>query len=158
MIEITDKHKLRKKILDACIQKQQSLIDDFNLRIKAVLDTQGLGNEEEYDNHEASQKSQASEEVSALNEALSLANEEMSFLQRLKDSENNLHTIAGPGAIVSTDKAIFFISVSIEKFSVDGETFFGISTRSPLYLAMKGLSERSLFLYNGSIYKITDIF
>ena len=158
MIEITNKHILRKKILGVCSKKQQSLIDDLKLRIKSILETQGLGNEEEYDNNEISQKSQASEEVTGLNDALSLANEEMSFLQQLKLNKNKAHTIVGPGAIVITDKAVFFISVSIEQFGVDGETFFGISTKSPLYLTMKGLIRESIFQHNGTNYKILDIF
>jgi hypothetical protein len=157
MIEITDKHMLRRKVLDACIKKQQSLIDDFKARIKAVLETEGLGNEEKYDNTDASQRGQASEEINTLNEALSLANEEMSFLQHLKLNENDRHKIVAPGAIVITDKAVFFVSVSIERFGVDGKTFFGISTKSPLYITMKGLPEGSLFLHNGVSYKIEGI-
>lgn len=158
MIEITDKHMLRKRVLDACIKKQQSLIDDFKSRIKAVLETEGLGNEEKYDNTDVSQRGQASEELATLNEALSLANEEMSFLQHLKSTQSGSHKIVGPGAIVITDKAVFFVSVSIERFGVDGETFFGISTKSPLYLTMKGLPEGSLFQHNGINYQITGIF
>lgn len=158
MIEITDKRVLRKRILETCIKNQQTLIDDFKLRIKGILETQGLGNEEAYDNNEMSQKNQASGEVSTLNDALSLANEEMSFLLRLKQSANDPHKVVGPGAIVITDKAVFFVSVSIERFSVDGETFFGISTKSPLYLTMKGLPPGSIFQHNGIIYEVIDIF
>lgn len=157
MIEITDKRMLKKRALEACITKQQSLIDNFQSRIKAILETQGLGNEEKYDNSDVAQKGQASQEVQTLNEALSLANEEMSFLQQLKATQSDLHQIVGPGAMVDTDKAVFYVSVSIEQFEVDGKTFFGISTRSPLYLTMKGLTEGSTFQYNGVRYTITDI-
>ena len=149
---------LRKRILEACIKKQQSLIDDLKSRIKSILDTPGLGNEEEYDSNDVSQKGQASDEVTGLNEALLLANEEMSFLRQLKAAGHQTHTIVGPGAIVITDKAPFFISVSIEQFGVDGETFFGISTRSPLYVTMKGLPKGSIFHHQGANYKILDIF
>jgi hypothetical protein len=149
---------LRKKMLDACIKKQQLLIDDFKGRVKALLDTEDLGNEEEYDNTQLSQKGQASEEVNNINEALSLANEEMNFLLQLKSADNNSHSVVGPGAIIITDKAVFFISVSIEQFGVDGETFIGISTKSPLYLTMKGLPKESIFCHNGTNYKILDIF
>lgn len=158
MIEITNKHILRKKILDVCVNKQQSLIDDLKSRIKSILDTQGLGNEEEYDNNEVSQKGPASEEVTGINNALSLANEEMSFLQHLKVTNSNLHHIVGPGAIAITNRSDFFVSVSIEEFGVDGKTFFGISTKSPLYLTMKGLPKGSIFQHNGTNYKILDIF
>lgn len=158
MIETTDKRALRNKILEVCTQKQQSRIDDFMLRTKAILDTTGLGNEEEYDNNELSQKTQASEEITCLNEALSQAKEEMNFLRDLKKTQLSFHSIVGPGAIVITDKAIFLIAVSTENFSVEGKTLIGISTRSPLYQTMKGLTVGSIFIKNGLTYKITDIF
>lgn len=157
MIEATDKHMLKQRALEACITKQQSLIDNFQSRIKAILETQGLGNEEKYDNSDVAQKGQASQELQTLNEALSLANEEMSFLQQLKATQSDLYQVVGPGAMVVTDKAVFYVSVSIEQFEVEGKTFFGISTQSPLYITMKGLTEGNTFEYNGVRYTILGI-
>jgi hypothetical protein len=154
----TEKILLKRKVFDTCMRRQQSLIDDFKVRTKALLKNEGLGNEEEYDHDELSQKNQASVDAGALNEALSLANEEMSFLNQLNATEKKIQTVVGPGAIVITNKTFFFISVSIEHFDVDGLNFFGISTKSPLYLTMKGLPVGSLFSHNGMTYKITDIF
>lgn len=158
MIDTTPKHVFKEKIIDACIKKQQSLIDDFNERIREILDAQGLGNKEKYDNNDVSQRGQAVAEITTLNDALSLANDEMSILQHLKSVKNDGYEIVGPGAIVVTDKAVFFVSVSIEELRADGKTLFGISTKSPLYMAMKGLSEESLFQHNEVTYKIFGIF
>ncbi|MEX1241091.1 MAG: hypothetical protein WEB30_15310 [Cyclobacteriaceae bacterium] len=47
-----EKRELKTKILDACITKQRSLINDFKVRIQSVTETVGLGNEEAYDNFE----------------------------------------------------------------------------------------------------------
>jgi hypothetical protein len=158
MITTIEKRLLREKILDACIAQKQSLIDDFKVRMKSLLESDGLGNEEEYDDNELSQKGQASEEVNSLNNALSTANEEMNVLRQLKTGEKISHVKAGPGAVVITNKGTFFISVSIEKFSIDGKTIIALSTKSPLYLAMKGLPKKSKFHYNGKGYTIIDIF
>ncbi len=149
---------LKKKMLEACKAKQQSLIDNFKSRSKTLLESIGLGNEEQCDNIELSQKAQASDEVNSLNEALGLANEEMDVLQYLKSLQEKKHTQVEPGAVVVTNKNTFFISVSIEQFIVDGETDIGLSTKSPLYLAMKGLTKGHKFHCNGVNYKITDIF
>jgi hypothetical protein len=158
MITTIEKSVLKEKILNACITQKQSLIDDFKVRMKSLLETEGLGNEEEYDNDELSQKGQASEEINLLNNALSVANEEMNVLRQLKTSESTPPAIAGPGAVVITNKGRFFISVSIDQLAVDGEDFIALSVKSPLYMAMKGLPKGSKFQYNRKVYKITDIF
>lgn len=43
MITVIEKQGLRKKLIDACIAKQQFLIDDFKDRIKALTESRGLG-------------------------------------------------------------------------------------------------------------------
>jgi hypothetical protein len=158
MITTIEKNMLREKILDACIAQKQSLIDDFKVRMKSLLESDGLGNEEEYDDNELSQKGQASAEVNSLNDALSIANEEMNVLQQLKTVEKVSHVKAGPGAVVITNKGTFFISVGIEKFTIDGKNIMAMSAKSPLYLAMKGLPKKSKFHFNGKGYTIIDIF
>ena len=158
MIITTEKSILREKILDACIAQKQSLIDDFEVRMKSLLESEGLGNEEEYDNNELSQKGQASVEVNSLNDALSTANEEMNVLRQLQAGEKISHVKAGPGAVVITNKGTFFVSVSIEKFTIDGKNIIGLSAKSPLYLAMRGLSKGSKFQYNNKAYTIIAIF
>lgn len=158
MITTTEKSILKERILEACIAQKQSLIDDFEVRMKSLLESEGLGNEEEYDNNELSQKGQASEEVNSLNDALSTANEEMNVLRQLQAGEKISYAKAGPGAVVVTNKGIFFISVSIEKFMIDGKNIIALSVKSPLYLAMRGLPKKSKFHYNGKGYTIIDIF
>ena len=41
MITAIDKQGLRKKLIDACVAKQQFLIDDFKGRIKTLTESQG---------------------------------------------------------------------------------------------------------------------
>lgn len=157
MIQTNDKGALRKKIFQACIEKQQSLIDDFKSRIKAIRETQQTGNEGTYDSKEIAQNSQASAEADALTKEMLLAQEEMQLLQYLKSTGSNSYKTVAPGAIVITEKGNFFISVSIEQFVADHQTFVGISTQSPLYQVMEGLPEGSLFLHNGVMTRITTI-
>lgn len=149
---------VKKKMLQASIIKQEALIDDFKTRIQNILTTAGLGNEEEYDNNDLSQKAQASEEVDSLNEGLRLATEEMTVLQSLWSSVSASHTSVSPGAVVVTNRDTFLVSVSSEQVDVDGRTFTGISVKSPLYLAMKGKQKGDKFSCRGLTYKILAIF
>jgi hypothetical protein len=154
----TDKRILRGKLLEACIDKQQLLIDDFTNRISELLKSPGLGNEEAYDNEVLGQQSQRAREVDGMHEALSLAKEEMNELLRLASRQSADHSRVEPGAVVVTDRDTVFVCVSIEQFEVDGEPFVGISTRSPRYAAMKGKEAGDRFECAGVDYTIVDLF
>lgn len=149
---------LKRKMLEACIIKQEALIDDFKLRTRNLLDTSGLGNEEEYDNQELAQKSQVSVELSSLAEALNLAQDEMKVLMDLKTSNLHIQSSVTLGSVVVTNRNTFFVCVSTEQFDVDGKTFIGLSLKSPLFLAMKGKTKNDTFSCKGVNYKILDIY
>lgn len=154
----TDKSILRGKLLEACIEKQQALIDDFKSRVAELVSTPGLGNEESYDNEILGQQSQRVAEVDNLHRALDLANNEMDDLLRLSGRKKELHSRVEPGAVVVTDRDTIFVSVSIEQFEVDGEPYVGISTKSPLYAAMKGKQAGDTFECAGIAYNILEVF
>lgn len=153
-----EKIALKNKMLEACIKKQQSLLNDFKARIKTLIESEGLGNDEKYDNNQRANIAQGIVEANALNDALDFANREMNQLLYLKSIHNDVHEKAEFGAVVVTDIATFFISTSIEQFELDGETFIGLSIYSPLFLKMKGKRKEETFFYNGVTYQIADIF
>src|SRR5688572_11795343 len=153
-----EKAALKKRMLEACISKQQSLIKDFRKRLEALLVTEGLGNEESYDSTEHSHMSLQMDEASGLTETLRFAEDEMKQLMFLEHSAEETTTRIEPGAAVVTNVATFYASVSIEQFKVDGETFIGLSVHSPLYIAMKGKDIGEKVFYSGKEYIIRDIF
>ncbi len=154
----TEKITLKNKMLEACIKKQQSLLNDFKARIETLMENEGLGNEEEYDNNQLANIAQGIVEANALNDAIDFANREMNQLLYLKSIHDDVHEKAEFGAVVVTDIATFFISTSIEQFELEGETFIGLSIYSPLFLKMKGKRKGETFFYNGVTYQIDDIF
>lgn len=154
----TQQLTLRKQLLEACIIKQQSLIDDFKTRIKGLLQLDGLGNEEEYDNSQQASISQNISEADALNQELIFAREEMNQLHQLEPRSAVKHDCVELGAIVKTDKRTFFVATSVEEVVVNSKTFIGLSTKSALYQAMKGRRAGEQFSYHGITYEIIDIF
>ncbi len=153
-----EKIALKNKMLEACIKKQHSVLNDFKARIKTLMENEGLGNEEEYDNNQLANIAQGIVEANSLNDALDFANREMNQLLYLKSIHDDVHEKAEFGAVVVTDIATFFISTSIEQFELEGETFIGLSIYSPLFLKMKGKRKGETFFYNGVTYQIDDIF
>jgi hypothetical protein len=153
-----EKSELKKKMLAACIAKQQSLIYDFRERIKSLTEAQGLGNEESYDAGELSLQSSRVSEINTLNQLLEFANQELELLENLKITQDLIHDRAVLGAVVVTGNKTFYISASIENFTVDGQPYFGISAHSPLFEAMSGKRKGDSFSFKGRHYEITDIF
>lgn len=150
--------KLRSQLIEACIAKQQILINDFKTRISSLLQVDGLGNEESYDNNEQANVSQNIAEADALNKQLSFAVDEMKELHTLESLPDVNRDSIKFGAVVKTDKKNFFISSSVEEIKVGNRTFMGLSVRSALYLEMKGLTKGDKFSYRGTTYTILEIF
>jgi hypothetical protein len=145
----TEKAALKRRMLNACITKQQSLIEGFKKRIDVLLVTEG---------YELSHNSEMMDEARSLADALQFAEDEMKQLWFLQLFPDKVITRVEQGAVVATDSATFYISVSIEQFKINGETYIGLSVHSPLYLAMKGKVIGERFLFGGREYNITDLF
>jgi hypothetical protein len=149
---------LRKRILEACINKQQVLIEDFTGRIKNILSHEGLGNEDEYDNTELAQDSQRFAEVNALNQSLTFATSDMNVLRYLSTLSDTVHTTPQRGAIVITNHGKYFISISAGQVKVDDDIFTTLSTNSQLFKMMKGKLAGESFEFNRMKYRIEEIF
>jgi hypothetical protein len=149
--------QFRKSVIYAAIQKQEALIRDFKQRINDLMSNDGNVNEEEYDNHLQSFKSEGLAEVNSLNNELQFAARELEELRKIdwrQDDTDHVHF----GSIVETDEKVFFISISLEEFVADGSEVFGISVNAPLYLAMKDKKVGDPFAFNNIRYQITHIY
>lgn len=62
-----------------------------------------------------------------------------------------------PGAVVKFNNRCFVVCVSTTRFEVDGKTYMGISTQSPIYLAMTGLQEGDVFTHNGTEFEVQEV-
>lgn len=156
---ITASHvELKKKILEAGIKKHQAVIDDFKLSIQEMLSSEGIINEEELDLSQQEFNTELVQKANEIAEQLTFANEEMKTLYNLMPTIGNIHNTVQIGSVVVTDRDIFFVSVSIERFQVDGLKIFGLSVESPLYKSMSGKKKGDLFTYKNDSYTIKDLF
>lgn len=157
-VHTTSHVELKKKMLDASIKKHQAVIDDFQQNIKDLIASEGNINEEEYDLSQQEFNTEVMLQVNRIADQLKFANEEMVTLYDMMPTIGTIHNSVQLGSTVVTDKDIFFVSASIERFEVDGMKAFGLSTESPLFNVMKGLTKGSRFSYGKDTYEIKDIF
>jgi len=149
-----DKVAIKQGILAACIKKQENVIETAR---NAMMEALESANEEDqtrdlYDPY----RTQMLTKRDMFAQQLEKATEEKKVLERLQPCEkcDTVHF----GSAVITDKQKLFISIGLGKFDYDGDTWYAISPRVPLYEAMKGKNAGDTFEFNGQKFTIKDVF
>lgn len=155
MKTLTAEVALKKKIWEACLQKQQSL---------AVMAKEAMTQAQEAANEE---RGSMEEKFESFREQL-IRDRDM-YARKLADHMAGLDALrqidigktfqkVQPGAVVVTDKQQFFISISLGEIKVEGDTFFAISTQSPLYQEIDGKGAGETFEFRGVKNNIQKVF
>lgn len=145
-----DRSVLKKQMLEEGIKKHRTVINDFTSSIKELLTSNG--NSSQVSIKEAVQK------ANQIADQLEFARKEMQILQDMQHTIQSIHKNVQLGSVVVTDKDIFFVSVSIERFEVNNLKVFGLSRKTPLFMAMEGKKKGDTFSYGGITYHIEDVF
>jgi transcription elongation GreA/GreB family factor len=124
-----DKSLLHEKLVslisakvELATQSQKMLIEARNQETKSTAG----------DKHETS-RALAQTEIDKLASQLNLLNSDLAALQQIKPAETNI--FVGKGSLVTTNKAVFYISIGYGKLD-DG--IYAISLESPVAIALKG--------------------
>ena len=141
-------------IHQACMVKQQHLIENFETEIAAL--------KKEMFNHDVSQ-SQGDSSAVERNELLVryeneliFLNNEIQILESIDPSKEKEKVELG--SVVVTDQRIFYVSVSIEQIVVNGYDIFGLSVNAPIYEVMSQAAKGDRISFNGIDYKILDVY
>jgi transcription elongation GreA/GreB family factor len=146
----------KKQILEAGMKAQESIIKDFISRIDELKSTGQQYADEQHDSGAQSMTAGTEEQAGLMTEQLHMLQEEMDKLQRISSDE--IHETVHLGSVVITKEQRFFVSVSIEKFKVNGVEYFGVSTKAPIYAAMEGKRKGESFDLKGRSFEILDLY
>ena len=75
----------------------------------------------------------------------------------IENTDFNVTDVVRPGAVVKFNNRRFVVCVSTTRFEVDGKTYMGISTQSPIYLVMAGLQAGDVFTHNGIEFEVQEV-
>ncbi|SHO63497.1 hypothetical protein [Algoriphagus zhangzhouensis] len=144
----------KKAIIKGCLIKQEMQIQDFEKEIQDLKS-------EIYD-HDVI-PSQDGGGTTERQEVLARYESELEFLKselaKLESIDwERVHEVVDTGAVVVTDKRVFFVAVSTEEVEVNGSSIFGLSTQAPIFLQMKGKKSGDEFDFNGQHYKISKVY
>lgn len=99
-------------------------------------------------------REESQEEIYQLQKQLSVLFAQRNDMARVVNSEA---TAVQRGSLVITNKARFYISVSIGEFFYQGDRFYAISEESPMAQKMKGLKANDEFVLNKIHQKIIEV-
>ena len=152
-----NKLEFKKQVLEVARASQQKVIDDLRYGIEELQKSEMGLHEDQLDMDQQSLDDSSNETIIRLAEQINFARDEMELLNKMVVQEP-LHQAVSLGSIVETDKRTFYVSASIEEFTVDGQKVFGLSTHTPVYGAMKGLKKSDSFAFRDTEYKILDVY
>ena len=61
------------------------------------------------------------------------------------------------GALVHTDRGIYYFSTAIGKFSFDEQNIYALSTEAPIYQTLRSKKKGDVVSYNGQSIRILDV-
>lgn len=149
------KTAMKNKVFEAALKAQSSIVNDFQTRIDELKLTDKQFADDQHDSGSLSMSAEVDEQISILTDQLQMVSDELDKLKRIDPEE--AHETVHLGSVVVTDKERFFVSVSIERFKVGDQGYFGISTKAPVYHAMEGKKAGDSFEVNGNRFEILEV-
>ncbi|WP_313028875.1 hypothetical protein [Soonwooa sp.] len=142
-----EKSELRRFVMQLLSDKIKKLENFIDFTIEASRD---IKKTPKYD----SIREEAQEEIYQLQKQLAGFYDMQESMAKVVNSDFEKVRL---GALVITNKARFYISISLGEFFYDGDRFYAISEESPLAQKMLGLTVGSEFTLNKIHQKIVEI-
>ncbi len=145
---------LKKRLLKVCITRQQESAAELQHEVDETL---RLSNEygapkDRYDPY----RTKLMNQNNLFAQQLEQANTLIVTLQKIP-LDKEITTVEF-GAIVITNKQKIFVSVGLGKIMLDGETYYAISPKVPIFNAMRGKKAGDTFTFNEQAFEIKEVF
>jgi len=149
-----DRLVLKQKILDACFEQQNRVIQNLKVVMEEVIDSaeeHGLPKDlyDSYRNQMMSKREMFAKQMLKVNE-------QVDILRRV--DMTRLYDSVRFGAVVITESQRLFIATGIGKIKVEGEEYFVISALVPFFNAIDGKKAGETFEFRGKKEKVLDVF
>lgn len=145
---VAEKNDLRKYILQILDEKITKLDRFIEFTIEASRD---IKKTPKYD----SIRTEVQEEIYQLDRQMAELKTMQLNMRRVVNSSSKTVQL---GSVVITNKARFYLSVSLGEFFFEGDRFYAISPESPIAKKMMGMSAGEEFVLNKIHQQIVEIF
>tara|TARA_B100001750_G_C15407759_1_gene546139 strand:+ start:306 stop:767 length:462 start_codon:yes stop_codon:yes gene_type:complete len=152
---MTPPQRIKPLLLEACEAHVQSRWEHVQKRINAIIGSLSEATKSSAgDKHETS-RAMLQLDREHLGNQLKEIEKMQSMLQRI--DVNTTSTKARRGSLVITEKASYFISVSIGAVTIEGATYFCLSSSAPMGQALLGKAEGQTITFNGVSQQIVRL-
>ncbi|MFC4685663.1 MAG: hypothetical protein BGO86_08435 [Chryseobacterium sp. 36-9] len=145
---VYDKSELRDFVNDSISGKVKTLEFYLNFSLEASRDIKKTS---KYD----SIREEIQEEIYHLDKQMVSLKSMQNQMRKVLNSESDVVKL---GSLVITNKARFYISVSLGEFFFQGDRFYAISPESPMAQTMMGMKPGDSFILNRISQEIVEIF
>ena len=151
---MSDSAHIKNALIERCKQHQLSTIENLK---REMDEHQQMANDygPPRDRYDAF-RSQMLRRRDIFAEQLQKANTELLILNSLDATKIN--KIVELGSVIITDKQRMFVSISLGKIDIEGETYICISPAVPVFKALAGLKKGETTSFNNQNIQITNVF
>ena len=133
----------------------ESNINELNRSLDAQQSASDMDEGDTLDPEDYSQQSESRDKVMALQIQLDAAHAQ---LNKLDDFANRKSNGAETGALIETDKNLFYMGISFSPMKIDGKELYGVSPDSPAFNSIKGKSIGDTFRIGNGDHTIQHIY
>ncbi len=149
-----DRLKLKQKVLEACFEQQNKVMQNLKVVMEEVADSAeeyGLPKDlyDSYRNQMMSKRDMFAQQLQKIQE-------QVDILRRI-DMTRTYKEVRF-GAVVFTETQKIFIATGLGKITVDNDEYFVISALVPFYNAIDGKKAGDTFEFRGKKEKILEVF
>lgn len=144
----------KEQIKKAALEIQASVVADFEKLLKEYQEASDIDENEPKDLEDLSHQGEATDMLRNLRSQHERAKSKLEVLEAIL--LNKLDAI-GFGALVKTDKALFFISIAAHIFKIGEQNVICISTEAPIYSFMRGKKAGDSFTFAKNTYNILSV-
>ncbi|MES0825943.1 hypothetical protein [Ruegeria sp. SCP11] len=150
----TDPAARKKAIIDRLMSLEEQELATAQAHYDAFLKDSQLDDREGHDKDDIASSRENADLAAAFDAPVHAHHAKIDVIE---NTDFSVTDTVQPGAVVKFNNRRFVVCVSTTRFDVDGKTYMGISTQSPIYLAMVGLQEGDVFTHNGTEFEVQEV-
>lgn len=147
---------IKTSIIKHLLKEKEASYRNMMAMQQSEVDAAENANESDDSMFEGGKSDQALNRVEARSSVVEALQREIDVLSGLSSIEATDEVQLGD--IVETDKGNFFVAVPADEFTIEGKTYRGISTDSPLYRALRGKKNGEVVTVNNNTFTLLNSF
>jgi len=146
---------VKEKLLQACRLFAEEKVRNIQRSLNELNDSVGSDSKSTAGDKHETGRAMLHIEQEQIGEQLKQAEELLKSVEKISIQKSSPKIVLG--SLVKTNRAAFFIAVSIGKIIIDKSDYYALSPQAPLAQKLMGLSKGDAFKFNGVEYKVDEV-